>query len=69
MLQPGDEVITGDDLYGGTYRLFTKIYEKFGIKFNPYYLRVFIGFFIGLVNGFRKPACISIRAAFFSKQQ
>jgi cystathionine gamma-lyase len=34
MLQPGDEVITGDDLYGGTYRLFTKIYEKFGIKFH-----------------------------------
>lgn len=34
LLQPGDEVITGDDLYGGTYRLFTKIYEKFGIKFH-----------------------------------
>ncbi len=34
MLSPGDEVITGDDLYGGTYRLFTKIYEKFGIKFR-----------------------------------
>lgn len=33
LLSPGDEVITGDDLYGGTYRLFTKIYEKFGIKF------------------------------------
>ena len=33
-MQPGDEVITGDDLYGGTYRLFTKIYEKFGIKFH-----------------------------------
>ena len=34
LLSPGDEVITGDDLYGGTYRLFTKIYEKFGIKFH-----------------------------------
>lgn len=34
MLKPGDELITGDDLYGGTYRLFTKIYEKFGIKFH-----------------------------------
>ncbi len=34
LLQPGDEVISGDDLYGGTYRLFTKIYEKFGIKFH-----------------------------------
>jgi cystathionine gamma-lyase/cystathionine beta-lyase len=34
LLSPGDEVITGDDLYGGTYRLFTKIYEKYGIKFH-----------------------------------
>lgn len=33
-LKPGDEVITGNDLYGGTYRLFTKIYEPFGIKFH-----------------------------------
>lgn len=34
LLKAGDEVITGDDLYGGTYRLFTTIYEKFGIKFH-----------------------------------
>lgn len=34
MLKPGDEVITGDDLYGGSYRLFTKVYEGFGIKFH-----------------------------------
>ena len=34
MLRPGDEVITGDDLYGGTYRMFTKIYEPFGIRFH-----------------------------------
>lgn len=34
LLSPGDEVITGNDLYGGTYRLFTKIYAKFGIKFH-----------------------------------
>lgn len=34
MLKPGDEVITGDDLYGGSYRMFTKIYEKYGIKFH-----------------------------------
>lgn len=34
LLQPGDEVITGDDLYGGSYRMFTKIYEPFGIKFH-----------------------------------
>lgn len=34
LLSPGDEVITGNDLYGGTYRLFTKIFEKFGIRFR-----------------------------------
>lgn len=33
LLEPGDEVIAGSDMYGGTYRLFTKIFEKFGIKF------------------------------------
>ncbi|MFL5774529.1 MAG: cystathionine gamma-synthase [Flavisolibacter sp.] len=34
LLQPGDEVITGNDLYGGTYRMFTKIFARFGIKFH-----------------------------------
>lgn len=34
MLKPGDEVISTNDLYGGTYRLFTKIYEGFGVKFH-----------------------------------
>lgn len=34
LLRPGDEVITGDDLYGGTYRMFTKVFEHFGIKFH-----------------------------------
>ena len=34
LLTPGDEVISTNDLYGGTYRLFTKIYEDFGIKFH-----------------------------------
>ena len=34
LLNPGDEVISTNDLYGGTYRLFTKIFEKFGIKFH-----------------------------------
>jgi cystathionine gamma-lyase len=34
MLKPGDEVIAANDLYGGTYRLFTKVYAKFGIKFH-----------------------------------
>ena len=33
LLNPGDEVIAGSDMYGGTYRLFSKIFEKFGIKF------------------------------------
>ncbi len=33
LLSPGDEVICASDMYGGTYRLFTKIFEKFGIKF------------------------------------
>ncbi len=34
LLQTGDEVICGNDMYGGTYRLFTKVFEKFGIKFH-----------------------------------
>lgn len=33
LLGPGDEVIAANDMYGGTYRLFTKVFEKFGIKF------------------------------------
>ncbi|WP_047549727.1 cystathionine gamma-synthase [Psychroserpens sp. Hel_I_66] len=40
LFEPGDEVISTSDLYGGTYRLFTSIFEKFGIKFN----------FIGMEN-------------------
>jgi len=34
LLSPGDEVITSNDLYGGTYRMFKRVYEKFGIKFH-----------------------------------
>jgi len=34
MLRPGDEVIATNDLYGGSYRMFTKIYEPMGIKFH-----------------------------------
>lgn len=34
LLKPGDEVITSNDLYGGSYRMFSKIFEKFGIKFH-----------------------------------
>ena len=40
LLKQGDEVISTNNLYGGTYRLFTKIYEDFGIKFH----------FIGMEN-------------------
>jgi cystathionine beta-lyase/cystathionine gamma-synthase len=34
LLSPGDEVICGNDMYGGTYRLFSKIFERFGIRFH-----------------------------------
>ena len=34
LLQPGDEVITGNDLYGGSYRMFTKVFAPYGIKFH-----------------------------------
>ncbi|MFX4959653.1 PLP-dependent transferase, partial [Acinetobacter baumannii] len=32
LLKTGDEIIAVDDIYGGAYRLFTNVYEKFGIK-------------------------------------
>jgi cystathionine beta-lyase len=34
LLEPGDEVISTNDLYGGTFRLFNTIFKKFGIKFH-----------------------------------
>ena len=34
LLNPGDEVITSNDLYGGSYRMFRKVFEKYGIKFH-----------------------------------
>lgn len=34
LLQPGDEVVAANDMYGGTYRIFTKVFEKFGIRFR-----------------------------------
>ena len=40
LLSPGDEVISTNDLYGGTYRIFTKIFKNYGIKFH----------FVGLDN-------------------
>jgi len=33
LLNPGDEVIAANDMYGGSYRLFTKVWERYGIKF------------------------------------
>tara|TARA_R110002072_G_scaffold113438_3_gene242932 strand:+ start:1793 stop:2986 length:1194 start_codon:yes stop_codon:yes gene_type:complete len=33
-LVPGDHVIAGNDLYGGTYRIFTKVFERYGIEFS-----------------------------------
>ena len=34
LLNPGDEVIACDDLYGGTYRMFTRLFEKYQLKFT-----------------------------------
>lgn len=34
LLRPGDEVIAGNDLYGGTYRMFTKVFAHFNIRFH-----------------------------------
>lgn len=49
LLSPGDEVISTNDLYGGTYRLFTKIFEKFGIKFH----------FVGMSEVAKIEACVN----------
>jgi cystathionine beta-lyase len=34
LFQPGDEIIAANDMYGGTYRIFTKVYAGYGIKFR-----------------------------------
>ena len=34
LFQPGDEIISTDDLYGGSYRLMTKIFQKYGLKIH-----------------------------------
>jgi len=34
LLYPGDEVVVSNDLYGGTYRLFTTLYERYGLRFH-----------------------------------
>ncbi|MCA9001983.1 MAG: PLP-dependent transferase, partial [Planctomycetes bacterium] len=33
-LKPGDKVVAANDLYGGTYRIFTKVFERYGIEFQ-----------------------------------
>ena len=33
-LNPGDEIIAGNDLYGGTYRMFTRLFQKYGLEFT-----------------------------------
>src|SRR6476660_2289400 len=34
LLNSGDEVISNDDVYGGTYRIFNKVFQRFGVKAN-----------------------------------
>jgi cystathionine beta-lyase len=34
LFNPGDEIISTNDLYGGSYRLFTKVFQRYGIKFQ-----------------------------------
>ena len=33
-LVPGDHVVAGNDLYGGTFRLFSKVFERYGVRFT-----------------------------------
>jgi cystathionine beta-lyase len=55
LLNPGDEVITSNDLYGGSYRMFTKVFERFGIKFH----------FIDLSNAKNAEAYINSKTKLF----
>ena len=50
LLKPGEEVVSTNDLYGGSFRLFTKIFQDFGIKFH----------FIGMQNASNIEAYINI---------
>ncbi len=49
LLEPGDEVISTNDLYGGTFRLFSSIFKKYGIKFH----------FVGMENIENIKECIN----------
>ncbi len=51
LLEPGDEVISTNDLYGGTFRLFSAVFKKFGIKFH----------FVGMEDVGNIEACINTR--------
>lgn len=48
IFKPGDEIISSNDLYGGSYRIFTKVFANFGLKFhfipmeNPENIREYI---------------------------
>lgn len=53
LLNPGDEVISTNDLYGGSYRIFTKIFQNYGIKFH----------FIGMENADKIERYISEKTA------
>ncbi len=53
LLNPGDEVISTNDLYGGSYRIFSKIFENYGIKFH----------FVGMENADRIERYISEKTA------
>src|SRR5436189_1100681 len=55
LLNAGDEVITANDLYGGSYRMFKRVYEKFGIKFH----------FIDLTNASNAEAYINKNTKLF----
>ncbi|MFK5973928.1 MAG: cystathionine gamma-synthase [Flavobacteriaceae bacterium] len=51
LLSPGDEVVSTNDLYGGSYRLFKQVFEKYGIKFS----------FIGMQNANKIKEYLSTR--------
>jgi cystathionine beta-lyase len=34
LFNPGDEIIAGEDIYGGSYRMFTRLFKKYGLKFT-----------------------------------
>lgn len=55
MLSPGDEVISTNDLYGGSYRIFTTIFAQYGIKFH----------FVDMTNMEQVKSCINDKTKLF----